>query len=172
MDWYFSQMKGTSDEEINEGYWLSRDSNGSEMRIWNSADIISCLEFDHTGEFVATGDKGGRVVVFKRNHNVIAHIYHDGRWGFLDRFHSLQTDGRLVDYIVHCTFTSHEPEFDYLKSLEIEEKINKIKWLPQGNDARFLLSTNGEIRLLLVYWDMGFVVISSHRATVPNIIAA
>ena len=23
---------------------------------------------------------------------------------------------------------SHEPEFDYLKSLEIEEKINKIRW--------------------------------------------
>ena len=43
-----------------------------------------------------------------------------------------------------ATFQSHEPEFDYLKSLEIEEKINKIKWLPQQNAAHSLLSTNGE----------------------------
>jgi serine/threonine-protein phosphatase 2A regulatory subunit B len=34
-------------------------------------------------------------------------------------------------------------QFDYLKSLEIEEKINKIRWCQQGaNAARFLLSTN------------------------------
>jgi len=40
-------------------------------------------------------------------------------------------------------FQSHEPEFDYLKSQEIEEKINKIRWFRQGaTDARFLLTTN------------------------------
>lgn len=48
------------------------------------------------------------------------------------------------EYDVYSTFQSHEPEFDYLKSLEIEEKINKIKWLPQQNAAHSLLSTNGE----------------------------
>jgi serine/threonine-protein phosphatase 2A regulatory subunit B len=43
-----------------------------------------------------------------------------------------------------CTqFQSHEPEFDYLKSLEIEEKINRIKWCKRQNAAHFLLSTNG-----------------------------
>ncbi|MBV98144.1 Serine/threonine-protein phosphatase 2A 55 kDa regulatory subunit B gamma isoform, partial [Eschrichtius robustus] len=46
------------------------------------------------------------------------------------------------EYDVYSTFQSHEPEFDYLKSLEIEEKINKIKWLPQQNAAHSLLSTN------------------------------
>ena len=46
------------------------------------------------------------------------------------------------EYDVYSTFQSHEPEFDYLKSLEIEEKINKIKWLPQHNAAHSLLSTN------------------------------
>lgn len=45
---------------------------------------------------------------------------------------------------MYSTFQSHEPEFDYLKSLEIEEKINKIRWLPQQNAAHFLLSTNGK----------------------------
>lgn len=49
------------------------------------------------------------------------------------------------EYNVYSTFQSHEPEFDYLKSLEIEEKINKIRWLPQKNAAQFLLSTNGEL---------------------------
>jgi len=51
---------------------------------------------------------------------------------------------RSADYNVYSTFQSHEPEFDYLKSLEIEEKINKIRWLKQCNSAHFLLSTNGK----------------------------
>ena len=49
----------------------------------------------------------------------------------------------LADYKVYCTFQSHEPEFDYLKSLEIEEKINALQWLRRSNPAHFLLSTNG-----------------------------
>jgi serine/threonine-protein phosphatase 2A regulatory subunit B len=46
------------------------------------------------------------------------------------------------EYSVYSTFQSHEAEFDYLKSLEIEEKINKIKWLKRKNISHFLLSTN------------------------------
>jgi hypothetical protein len=34
------------------------------------ADIISTVEFDHTGDYLATGDKGGRVVLFERNEQV------------------------------------------------------------------------------------------------------
>lgn len=34
------------------------------------ADIISTVEFDHTGNYLATGDKGGRVVLFERNQTV------------------------------------------------------------------------------------------------------
>lgn len=49
---------------------------------------------------------------------------------------------RRSEYNVYSTFQSHEPEFDYLKSLEIEEKINKIRWLRRRNAANFLLSTN------------------------------
>ncbi len=54
------------------------------------------------------------------------------------------------EYNVYSTFQSHEPEFDYLKSLEIEEKINKIRWLPQQNAAHFLLSTNGKTSPFIV----------------------
>jgi len=45
------------------------------------------------------------------------------------------------EYKFYTEFQSHEPEFDYLKSLEIEEKINKIKWCKRQNAAHFLLST-------------------------------
>lgn len=36
------------------------------LQIW-TADIISAVEFDSTGNYLATGDKGGRVVLFERN---------------------------------------------------------------------------------------------------------
>ncbi|XP_010846102.1 PREDICTED: protein phosphatase 2, regulatory subunit B, gamma [Bison bison bison] len=89
-----------------------------------NADIISTVEFNHTGELLATGDKGGRVVIFQREPE------------------SKNAPHSQGEYDVYSTFQSHEPEFDYLKSLEIEEKINKIKWLPQQNAAHSLLSTN------------------------------
>jgi len=54
-----------------------------------------------------------------------------------------------AEYKVYCTFQSHEPEFDYLKSLEIEEKINALQWLRRSNPAHFLLSTNG---LFICFW--------------------
>lgn len=85
------------------------------------ADIISTVEFDHQGDFLATGDKGGRVVLFERNQS------------------KKQTS---CEYKFFTEFQSHDAEFDYLKSLEIEEKINKIKWLRSSNNSLYLLSTN------------------------------
>ena len=31
-----------------------------------AADVISAVEFDHEGQYLATGDRGGRVVIFER----------------------------------------------------------------------------------------------------------
>ena len=58
-----------------------------------------------------------------------------------------------VEYRYLTEFQSHEPEFDYLKSLEIEEKINTLRWCHQGaNGARFLVSTNDKtIKLWKVF---------------------
>jgi len=47
-------------------------------------------------------------------------------------------------------FQSHEPEFDYLKSTEIEEKINQIKFGPSLGDKLFILSTNGKITVIII----------------------
>ncbi|XP_022062143.1 protein phosphatase 2, regulatory subunit B, gamma a [Amphiprion ocellaris] len=94
------------------------------------ADVISTVEFNQTGDLLATGDKGGRVVIFQRE------IESKGE------SEEVGETGDSGEYNVYSTFQSHEPDFDYLKSLEIEEKINKIRWLPQQNAAHFLLSTN------------------------------
>jgi len=94
------------------------------------ADIISAVEFDTTGDYLAIGDKGGRVVILERN----------------------VPSKKKVEYKVMTEFQSHEPEFDYLKSLEIEEKINQIRWLPRHNHCHFLLTTNDKtIKMWKVY---------------------
>ena len=40
-----------------------------------SADIISCVEFNQDGDLLATGDKGGRVVIFQRDPAVRFHLF-------------------------------------------------------------------------------------------------
>ncbi|XP_024403121.1 serine/threonine protein phosphatase 2A 55 kDa regulatory subunit B beta isoform isoform X3 [Physcomitrium patens] len=119
LEWKFSQVFGERaiGEEVQE------------------VDIISAIEFDKTGEHLATGDRGGRVVLFERT---------DGRDQRTRR--ELEKANTVVsrhpEYRYSTEFQSHEPEFDYLKSLEIEEKINKIRWCQTANAAQFLLSTN------------------------------
>ncbi|KAA3457267.1 Serine/threonine phosphatase 2A 55 kDa regulatory subunit B beta-like protein [Gossypium australe] len=120
LDWKFSQVFGerTAGEEVQE------------------VDIISAIEFDKTGDHLATGDRGGRVVLFERtdtkDHGVSRRD--------LERMDYLIS--RHPEFRYKTEFQSHEPEFDYLKSLEIEEKINKIRWCQTANSALFLLSTN------------------------------
>lgn len=99
------------------------------------ADTISAIEFDDTGNFLAIGDRGGRVVLLERNSG------------------KNRTKGKGdVEFKVLTEFQSHEPEFDYLKSLEIEEKINQIRWCKKQNNAHFLLTTNDKtIKLWKVY---------------------
>ncbi|CAI0392125.1 unnamed protein product [Linum tenue] len=120
LEWKFSQVFGerTAGEELQE------------------VDIISAIEFDKTGDHLATGDRGGRVVLFERTDTKD----HGGSRRDLERMDYPIT--RHPEFRYKTEFQSHEPEFDYLKSLEIEEKINKIRWCQTANGALFLLSTN------------------------------
>ncbi|PWN50443.1 protein phosphatase 2A regulatory subunit PR55 [Violaceomyces palustris] len=111
-----------------------------EVEDITEADIISTVEFDHTGDYLATGDKGGRVVLFERNESK-----------------------KGCEYKFHTEFQSHEPEFDYLKSLEIEEKINKIKWCRRQNAAHFLLSTNDKTIKLWKVFEKSLKVVSENN---------
>lgn len=120
LEWKFSQVFGerAAGEEVQE------------------VDIISAIEFDKTGNYLATGDRGGRVVLFEKTDR-IDHGVHRRALEGMDCFSS-----RHPEFRYKTEFQSHEPEFDYLKSLEIEEKINKIRWCQTANSAMFLLSTN------------------------------
>lgn len=127
LDWQFLQCFGerTPGEEIQE------------------ADIISAVEFDSDGQHLATGDRGGRVVLFDRIPSQPPRVGPDQR----------APPPRLspFEYRYLTEFQSHEPEFDYLKSLEIEEKINQVRWCHSGA-ASLLLSTNDKtIKLWKVY---------------------
>lgn len=42
----------------------------SHFAIILPADVISTVEFNQTGDLLATGDKGGRVVIFQRESEV------------------------------------------------------------------------------------------------------
>lgn len=190
------------------------------------ADIISAVRFNETGEVVATGDKGGRIVVLRRvdggsrvtrrpRHPLKrpAHLPRSGRrsgtdsttgggYDESDASDASTSDGddavndddpaggggggaanghvasasvmslergtgRVPKARRHerparrpcgpsfgwephppelrfwTQFQSHEPEFDYLKSMEIEEKVNQIRWFPQlAADAFRLVATN------------------------------
>ncbi|PRP88053.1 tubulin gamma chain [Planoprotostelium fungivorum] len=54
----------------------------------------------------------------------------------------------------HGQFESHHPEFDFLTSLEIEEKINRIQWIKErySNNTRLMLTSNDKTIKL---WKIG-----------------
>jgi hypothetical protein len=79
--WRFAQAFGDKGEveDITEGASQAPDpfpnaASSTEPTLSHLsstvADIISTVEFDHTGDYLATGDKGGRVVLFERNETV------------------------------------------------------------------------------------------------------
>ena len=107
--------------------------------VVTEADIITATEFDSTGNFLATGDKGGRVVLFERSNS------------------------KHCEYKFLTEFQSHDAEFDYLKSLEIEEKINQIKWLRPVQKSHFLLSTNDKTIKLWKIYEKNIKLVSSNN---------
>ncbi|KPM05939.1 Serine/threonine-phosphatase 2A 55 kDa regulatory subunit B -like protein [Sarcoptes scabiei] len=126
LQWSFLQVKGTFEDDFTDGKSIDYDEIKPRFKdfihsLSHEADLISCVEFNSTGNLLACGDKGGRIVIFQRNDT-----------------------NKTIDYDVYCTFQSHEAEFDYLKSLEIEEKINKICWLNASKTAtnHYMLTTN------------------------------
>jgi len=122
LEWKFSQVFG--------------EGRANSLEEVSEVDVVSSIEFDDTGDFIAVGDRGGRIVIFERD----------------EKRKDNNNAKKNPEYKFFTEFQSHEAEFDYLKSLEIEEKINKIRWCKRQNDAHFLLSTNDKtIKLWKVF---------------------
>ncbi|GKT35256.1 Protein phosphatase PP2A regulatory subunit B [Aduncisulcus paluster] len=90
----------------------------------SNCDIISAVKFDKTGQYLAVGDRGGRAIIFERAES------------------KKKSKSHFVGYKFLIEFQSHEQEFDYLRSLEVDEKINAIHWWNPQNKAQLLLSAN------------------------------
>lgn len=71
------------------------------------------------------------------------------------------------EYRYLTEFQSHEPEFDYLKSLEIEEKVNAVRWVRASNGCRMLLSTNDKTIKLWKAWRARRRSLLRHRGAAP-----
>jgi serine/threonine-protein phosphatase 2A regulatory subunit B len=84
--------------------------------------VLTAIAFDKTGEFLSVGDRGGRVIIFKRSRQ--------------------KKKSRVDEFDYFNEFQSHEPGFDYLKSTEIEEKINSIEWINNESSPLGLLTCN------------------------------
>ncbi|EYU22145.1 hypothetical protein ABFS82_09G018100 [Erythranthe guttata] len=125
LDWKFSQVFGDKfpGEDVQD------------------IDIISAIDFDKNGDHLAVGDRGGRIVIFQNKGGK-----HDAA-KFTSRNELEQLDyavSKHPEFEFKTEFQSHEPEFDYLKSIEIEEKINKVRWCATPNGALFILSANNK----------------------------
>lgn len=89
------------------------------------SDVLTAISFDKSGEYLAVGDKGGRVIIF--------------------RYTELK-NSRYFDYRYFSEIQSHEPEFDHLRSIGLDEKINALEFLHNSkSNSVQLLSTNDRV---------------------------
>ena len=168
----------------------SYSRNSSIISSASVADTITALEFDDTGDYLATGDHGGRVVLFRsstagvdyasstrkakknltrsdilrhKNGKSSSELDGESEAGGRKDSESAQDEGtqekeeadgsgektksKKASEVLLWTpchqFQSHLAEFDYLKSLEIEAKVNQLRFVPSGKcQHMMLLSTN------------------------------
>ena len=124
-------------------------------------DNITSVEFSRNGEHLAVGDHGGRIWIYSTNkgrneckpppfkandnnsnNNNDNKVDSDDISGDSNDDINNYTNGVLL-YDFYGQFQSHQAEFDYLKSLEIEERINCISWCVTSNNSLSLLACNG-----------------------------
>jgi len=118
-------------------HFETTDAEGGER----ANEVINSISFSCCGDHIAVGDRGGRVWIYSTP---------KGRTFCRPAKHFERIEDKMVNvsedagssYEFYGQFQSHEPEFDYLKSLDIEEKINDIVWCPRTNNSLHLLATN------------------------------
>lgn len=106
--------------------------------LQDDADEISAVEFDALGEYLAAGDHAGRVILFRRTHQ--DDVVNARPRAELERRDYAGAPPPRYSYATE--FQSHEQEFDVLHSLEIGEKIKRVRWCPRPNSSLCMLATN------------------------------
>lgn len=124
---YYSQNDGEWEFSQMFGEDDDANENNSESGGEGTENWISSLAFDVTGKYLAVGYNCGQVVILTQQED--------------------QT------YQLYAEFKSHDSEFDFLTSMEIEEKINMIKWFPFRNSTQHLLTTNDKTIKLFKMWE-------------------
>eukprot|EP00941_MAST-03F_sp_MAST-3F-sp1_P001675 g1675.t1 len=129
----------------------------------SEADVLSAVEFDHSGEYLATGDKGGCMCIFRRNSSADDVEIEDEvlespskTGGFWKKSKTkgtptakeraaLSKRKTALQFNFYAEFQSHEPEFDYLKSLEKIKQISELN-LPAGKNSSGMNMGGGDSR--------------------------
>ena len=100
-------------------------------------DLVTAVEFNPTGEYLAIGDKAGRVSIVQ---------------DAITNRSALGPSAPQLEYKFYTEFQSHDTEFDCLKSVEIEPKINVIEWWKHTASNLMLLTSNDKTIKL---WRLG-----------------
>ncbi|KAI0565052.1 protein phosphatase 2A B55 regulatory subunit [Gracilaria domingensis] len=115
--------------------------------VVSESDVISAVRFSNESDMLAAGDRAGRIIILKRMRRK--------RPPTPPRSPSPRRDTlqpAAPEYHFWTQFQSHHPEFDYLKSMEIEEKISQIRWCRPAATSHRLLATNDKtIKLWSLY---------------------
>eukprot|EP01038_Epipyxis_sp_PR26KG_P011963 gene11963-16012_t len=145
---------------------MNCQSIGDPIDATNEGDVITALEYDSSGQYLAAGDRSGRITILKnmgenqeQKSTVSALkcliLISSSKLNFLNKQKNQES------WSPYFQFQSHDPEFDFLKSLEIESKINQIKFCQPIANNQFLLSTNDKTIKL---WKVGSKKSFSPRA--------
>jgi len=91
----------------------------AEPMVWCNDSVVTALDFSETGDFLASGDAGGRVKLFRRT-----------------------TRDDEMQHTMYDDFVSHLPGIDYLSSMPISETISVMRWCPPQAGSQLLLAAN------------------------------
>ncbi len=105
---------------------------------------MTTVAFDETGNYLAVGDKAGRVCIFQETERSCQSFKQAGAGGEDGDDGKDQRSQAFspIEYKFYMEFQSHDAELDSLKNVSIDERISMIQWGKATNNAQFILSTN------------------------------
>ena len=122
-------------------------------------DFITAISFDRTGDYLAVGDRAGRMIIFKYVANSPYENFEEDKVVYEKSTHNLKYKrisskdfspsnvgiyNNPVEYEYLYDFQSHLKEFDYMKSEEIDQKINFVRWLNNNGSQMNVVSSNSK----------------------------